>query len=143
MALIEIHNGDHQPPHAFMIVERHGLQVDLANVQGELWDANVASVIWGHVYHATPADPGKVCGIVRLKNGQTRRFFDFKLMAPYLAAYAVRKAEEDAKHQANVKAAADAAIAEAALSAKRDNLAALTRRLTASKPAALEAPIGA
>ena len=145
MPTIDIINGDHAvgPDGAnwpFMVVDRCGLHVDLSTVRGELWDPTVAMVTWGHMHIN-----GKLFGTVRLKNGQGRVFWDVNLMRPYLAAYAIRKAEEDAKHAANMKARADEAVAAAALSAKRDHLAALARRLAANKPepATLTGPLTA
>lgn len=135
---IHIINGDHEPPLPFVIVDRMGLHVDLTGI-GELWDPTVAEIIWG-----LRDNDRRPYGVVKLKNGTGRRFGNANLMLPYLRAWKVRKAEEDAKHAANVKAAADAAIAAAAEAAKRDNADALKRRLAAMPPVELlEAPIGA
>lgn len=100
MAHVEILNGDHIPPFPFMIVDGYGLHVDLSGVTGELYDhATVAKIEWGILHPGT----GKLFGTVRLKNGQKPRvFWDGKLMAPYLTAYAIRRAEEEQKHQRNL-----------------------------------------
>jgi len=36
--LIEIVNGDHDPPHTYMVVAGHGFHIDLSRVYGELCD---------------------------------------------------------------------------------------------------------
>jgi len=100
MARIEIINSDNIPPLPFFVVDGYGLQVDLSDVVGTLYDqATVAKVEWGIVH----AGSGKVFGVVHLKNGQGRAFYDAQLMKPYLAAYEARAAEEKAKHVANVQ----------------------------------------
>lgn len=121
MGRIEIINGAHIPPHAFMVVDGYGLQVDLSDVVGELWDAATTSrVEWGIVHAGT----GKVFGRVHLKNGQGRTFYDIALMKPYLIAYEARAKEEKAKHDANVQAR-QATASKAA--AKRDTDDAMVR----------------
>jgi hypothetical protein len=120
MARIEILNGAHIPPHAFMVVDGYGLQVDLSNVVGELWDQETtARVDWG-----LRDTSNKVFGRVILKNGQGRPFYDIALMKPYLIAYEARAKEEKAKHDANVQAR-QAAASKAA--AKRDTDDAMVR----------------
>jgi hypothetical protein len=79
--------GDHDPPLPFMVVERHGMHVDLTHVQGQLWDPTIASLAWG------PTMDGREGGKIVLKNGQTRTFWDRDLLTPYLNAWKARKAE--------------------------------------------------
>jgi hypothetical protein len=89
MARIEIVNGAHVPPHAYVSVNNHGFLVDLSNVRGTLWDGpTVAKVQWG-----LRDTFRREFGRVTLKNGTTRSFFDKKLMEPYLAAWREKKAE--------------------------------------------------
>lgn len=85
MAYVEIINGDHTPVgHVYVAVDRFGMLVDLSGVNGQLWDApTVARVIWG----ATDTQ-GRVFGMVTLKNGESRTFWDENLMTPYTNAYA-------------------------------------------------------
>ena len=52
----------------------------------------MAKIVWG----LTSPD-GKAYGAVILKNGDARKFWDPKLMEPYLKAYGLRKAELEAK----------------------------------------------
>lgn len=85
MAYVEIINGDHSPVgHAYVACDRFGMLVDLSNVRGQLYDApTVARVIWG----ATDMQ-GRPFGIVVLKNGQSRTFWDENLVTPYTNAFA-------------------------------------------------------
>lgn len=99
MARVEIINGDHIPNLPFMIVDKHGLHVDLSNVTGELWDPTVAKIEWGILHPGT----GRTFGRVHLKNGQGRIFWDAMLIQPYLATYMARWLEEKAKHKTNVR----------------------------------------
>lgn len=110
MTAIEIINSDgNDPPWPFMIVERVGLHVNLAPVQGQLFDPTVARLTWGHKH-----PQGDIFGLVILKNGTQRTFWDGTLMEPYVKAYKLRKTELDA----GIAAAADvAAPAEAAIEA--------------------------
>jgi hypothetical protein len=39
-SLIEIVDGDHDPPHTYMVVAGHGFLIDLSRVAGELWNQN-------------------------------------------------------------------------------------------------------
>lgn len=101
MAEIEIINGDHIPPGAFMRVGNYGVMVDLSSVPGELWDqATSARVEWG----LKELSSGKIYGRVTLKNGQGRTFYDKGLMTPYLTVFEARATEEKAKHAANMQA---------------------------------------
>jgi hypothetical protein len=89
MALFQIINGDHRPPHPFVVFERLGMHVDLSDVAGQLYDApTVAKVEWGLL-----DEKGKLFGRVVMKSGKVRIFRDGDLVKPYLAAYLARKAE--------------------------------------------------
>ncbi len=68
---IEIINGDHEPPHPFIVVNRHGMHVDLSKVDGNLWDPTVSRIVWGH-----REIDGRYYGKVEFKNGTARAFFD-------------------------------------------------------------------
>jgi hypothetical protein len=89
MGTVEIINGDHQvarsPPeaqHAFIVINRLGVLVDLNGV-GQLWDDQTVR----HIFWGMRDDHGRVCGRIELKNGVTRLFYDAHLMVPYVDAY--------------------------------------------------------
>ena len=80
---VAIINGDHEPPFPFVIVDRFGMHVDIDGIGGQLWDApTVARIEWGFVDQQR-----QTFGVVTLKNGKRREFWDQALMTPYLNAY--------------------------------------------------------
>jgi hypothetical protein len=88
---VHIINADgHVPPLPLMIVDRFAMQVDLAKIEGELFDPTVAEITWGD-----KTDGGKLFGRVRLKNGTGRTFWDPELLLPYLKAFRLAKADHD------------------------------------------------
>ena len=80
---VAIINGDHEPPFPFVIVDRFGMHVDIDVAGGQLWDPlTVAHIEWG-----LRDQQNQIFGIVTLKNGKTRPFWDAALVTPYLNAY--------------------------------------------------------
>lgn len=103
MPFVEIINGDHDPPHPFIVCDRFGLHVELADVDHAVFDKNtVRRVIWGFMHQRTmgdgrtPLGPPIMAGRIEFKNGEARLFFDTALMVPYLAAWKNAKAKHDA-----------------------------------------------
>lgn len=83
MFSVQIINGDNDPAHPYIAVDRLGMQVDISNVHdGQLWDPTVARIEWGIL-----DQQGRRFGRVTLKSGQSRPFFDQALLTPYLNAY--------------------------------------------------------
>jgi hypothetical protein len=89
MPYVEIISGNHTPVgHAYVVVDRFGLLVDLSGVDGQLYDApTVSRVVWG-----ARDQQGKPYGVVHLRNGQRRTYWDQLLMAPYVNAFAAEYA---------------------------------------------------
>src|SRR5271156_2547582 len=82
MASVAIINGDHKPPIPFVVVDRLGMHVDCNVAGGQLWDPiTVARIEWGFVKDGVPF------GLVTLRSGQRRAFWDPALLTPYLNAY--------------------------------------------------------
>ncbi len=80
---VAIINGDHEPPFPFVIIDRFGMHVDLSAVGGQLWDqATTARIEWGF-----QDQQRQTFGVITLKNGERRAFWDRELMTPYLNAY--------------------------------------------------------
>jgi hypothetical protein len=96
---IETHPGEGVTHH--MVVDNHGVLVDLSGVQHSVVNAQsfndpaVSRVEWG--LHSLPDGRGGLRtvegGTVHLRNGSVQPFFDRNLLDPYLAAYRARKQE--------------------------------------------------
>lgn len=86
---VSITAGGHVPDLPFVIVNGHGMLIDLTGI-GQLWDPTVKSITW-----APSVKNGEMTehGTIVLKNGTGRTFADPALMLPYLKAHKARKAE--------------------------------------------------
>ena len=91
--LVEIHSdashtdASGNPVHR-MVVDHHGLLLDLTKVSGHLLDETVARVTWGpDVRSGTLTGSGRVWK----KDGSTRPFRDPELLKPYLDAWRLER----------------------------------------------------
>lgn len=85
--------GDHDPKgHHHMVVDGHGLLLDLSGVQTPfpLHDPTIVQTEWTLVQDGTRSRPG---GIITRQDGSKQVFYDEALLAPYLAAYRARRAQ--------------------------------------------------
>lgn len=83
--------GSHEPAgQHYMVVDNHGLLLDLAAVQGALHDPTTARATWGSVVMGGEMREG---GQIVMRDGSKRAFFDRTALAPYLAAYKAKRDE--------------------------------------------------
>lgn len=83
--------GNHEPKgHHFMVVDKHGVLLDLSNVQGSLHDPTIAKVTWGLIQDGRQIREG---GVITRVDGHRQVFFDQAPLAPYLEAYRARRAQ--------------------------------------------------
>lgn len=87
--------GEHSPDWHYVVVDGHGLLVDLDGMQNSavdpasLTDPTIVRVTWGPtIANGTASEAGE---IVR-QDGSRQTFFDRELLKPYLAAYQARLA---------------------------------------------------
>jgi hypothetical protein len=131
MGTVEIINGDHEvagapfdAKHAFIIINRIGLHVDLNGV-GQLWDHQTVR----HVFWGIRDERDRVCGRIELKNGVARLFYDAHLMVPYVDAYNAALERHRSSEAIAEKSRADQAIIDKAIDDAREKaLAALQRK---------------
>lgn len=94
--------GEHEPAgHHYMVVDNHGLLVDLSNVLGALHDPTIRRVEWGQVQDGVQIRDG---GTIIRQDGHRQLFFDLKALDPYLAAYKAKLDELTAAKIAPVAA---------------------------------------
>ena len=85
---------EHNPGMHYMVVDNHGLLVDLRNMRNSavdpssLTDPTVAQVTWGPSIRDGEMSES---GTVTLVDGTRRTFFDKVLLRPYLAAFEARR----------------------------------------------------
>ena len=92
---VTITSGDHDPPHSFVVVDNHGLLVDLSGLGGMFIDKSIAAIEWRPVLEGeTTRDRGDISrkgGIEQ--TSYTQRFYDFAVLQPALDLYNKRKRE--------------------------------------------------
>lgn len=92
--------GDNSPDWHYVVVDGHGLLVDLDGIQNSpvdptsLADPTIARVTWGPVIRNGEAIEA---GEIILVDGSVQTFFDRELLRPYLAAYEARLVEMTAE----------------------------------------------
>ena len=97
---VSITSGSHTPDLDFMVVDRHGLLLDLSTVDGALWDPTITRVDWGPVVVNGEQREG---GMVYRQDGGRQPFWDAKALNPYLEAWRAAKAKaegDQAAHEA-------------------------------------------
>src|SRR6266851_274133 len=88
--------GNHEPDLHYMIVDGHGLLVDLDGMQnsavdpGTLTDPTIRRVEWGpQVVNGEMRE----CGVITRIDGSRQTFVERELLKPYIARYERRKKE--------------------------------------------------
>ena len=84
------HTGSRLP---FMVVDRHGVLVDLSKVQGTLVDPTIARVEWGPVVANGQQRDG---GVIVRTDGSKQAFWDARVLAPYVKAWKLMTGELNA-----------------------------------------------
>lgn len=91
--------GNHLPHgQHYMVVDGHGVLLDLSAVHGTLHGPTIHCTEWGLQRDGTRMRHG---GVIVRQNGQRQPFWDATLLAPYLLAFFNRRdaiAAEQAKH---------------------------------------------
>ena len=89
--------GNHEPDLHYVVVDGHGLLVDLDGIRKSIVDPtsltspDIARVEWGPGVGRNGG--GLEGGIVTMVDGSQRPFFDRHLLTPYLACYQAQKAK--------------------------------------------------
>ena len=82
--------GQHDPPGQYMVVDGHGLLIDLTGVAGTLVDPTILRVEWGpSVITGQPQEAGI---ITRRGEARQQPFYDKALLTPYINAFRARLA---------------------------------------------------
>lgn len=92
---VSIYSGEHEPAHSYMVVDNHGLLVDLSSLGGMFVDKSIQAIEWRPVLeHETLRDRGDISrkGGVE-QTSHTQRFYDFSVLQPALDLYNKRKQE--------------------------------------------------
>lgn len=76
-------------PH-WMVVDNHGLLLDLSGVLGNLVDPTITAVTWGLQRDGNDLREG---GTIVRQDGHRQAFWDRGLIEPYLKAWKAKKAE--------------------------------------------------
>src|SRR5262245_17748968 len=74
----------------YMVVDSHGLLVDLSKISGTLVDPTITSVTWGPQLDGTNMRHG---GCILRQDGGRQLFWDSELLKPYLDAWRARRDE--------------------------------------------------
>lgn len=83
--------GDHSPKdHQYMVVDNHGILIDLSKVDGNLIDPTISRVEWGMRADGNVQREG---GVIVRRDGGQQKFWDKAVLEPYLEAYYARRAE--------------------------------------------------
>lgn len=106
--------GEHDPPHHHMVVDGHGILIDLSPLGGLGADPSITRITWGPMVmpDGTVRDGGQVFrrGGVR-QTTDTQRFFDLEQLRPFIEAHAARRKalreEQDAFVSQTERAAAE------------------------------------
>jgi hypothetical protein len=101
---VSISSGGHVPDLPYMVVDGHGMLVNLSNIEGELLDRVVSKVTWGPIVVNGEAREG---GTILRQDGTRQPFWDVNLLSPYLKAWrAVRaiREQEQADYRAGPQA---------------------------------------
>jgi hypothetical protein len=101
---VSISSGGHVPDLPYMVVDGHGLLLDLSKIEGQLLDRVVSKITWGPVVINGENREG---GMIQRQDGTRQPFWDVNLLTPYLKAWrAVRAMRE--QEQADYRAGAGA-----------------------------------
>lgn len=91
MNVLISNEGKHEPAgHHYMVVDGHGLLVDLSGVSGQLLDPTITRVTWGLQRDGVEMKPG---GTIVRQDGHKQVFWEAKLLEPYLEAWRAKRDE--------------------------------------------------
>ena len=96
MRVLISNEGDHEPKGTYMVVDSHGLMVDLSKIAGQLLDRSVTRITWEPQIVNGESTEG---GAIYRQDGGRQVFWDRDLLKPYLDAYQARKVELLAQSQ--------------------------------------------
>lgn len=91
MSVVISNEGEHEPTGLhYMVVDNHGLLVDLSKIAGTLIDPTISRVTWGLQRDGGQMREG---GTIIRQDGSKQLFWDSELLKPYLDAWRMKRDE--------------------------------------------------